>query len=421
MDARIARARARLAEFARGKPALLELFALLRKLRRRVPQPPADFAILGTSNGIGPSSFVSKITDARPGTKVQNLSVGACSSAVGLYMLDLLRPGARDGLALLDYAINDSDAAYHLWGEANAADVIGRHLPNIVGHARGQGYLPILIVMPAELAMSESLPGERIHEEFCRRENLSCINLRVLLQLALSKGASLAALMRDSWHLSERANALFADFVLELRERVRLLPRTKSMRTISITPSRVVTAEQLFRRGSLVSRTSTLRSGWYGRLLPGEKLVVPVGEHERIAGVMINVGRPGGTIAIRGSNGEAIKSLTFAWSDHKPELFFSVLVDVAQSIAGGRQGIAIEIVSDDCTPTEPTIHGHPSPPVRDREIEIEGVLVTSLEKSDFTLSSTDYQGLPLELAELPEARRLLAALTALPSPAIETA
>ena len=70
--------------------------------------------VLGTSNSIGATSYAEK-TAAKLGAKITNLSVGASSSNLGLYQLDKIAP-VRRGVAFIDFAINDNDAGWNLWG-----------------------------------------------------------------------------------------------------------------------------------------------------------------------------------------------------------------------------------------------------------------------------------------------------------------
>jgi hypothetical protein len=384
-------------------------FAWFRRLLHR---SPCDVVVLGTSNCIGPLSFVTKIAGMKE-VLVRNLAVGASSSTTGLYMLDQIPP-TKGGLGILDYWINDNDAAYNLWGETNARQVIAANLRTLGNRLRALGYLPILAILPAELAV-DALLGERLHDAFCRQENLNFVNVRSMVRKALDAGADETALMRDNWHMSERANDLFAGFIGEFLDRLPTMPARKSRRVSSVLSSRMVAADRLFAQSALVERSSSLRSKYYGQLAKGAVINVPLAEDERIAALMVNAGAMGGTIAIRGRNAEAVKNLTFEWSNHKPEMFFSLLVDVAQPILGGQGGVTIEIIPDERMPTERTIHGRPAPPGRDGEVEIEGILVTSAIEAEFSFAATGYRGLPLDLGELPEGRRLFEALVGLRS------
>jgi hypothetical protein len=384
----------------------------LRRLRRLLHRSPSDVVILGTSNCIGPRSFVNKLAGTKE-TVVRNLSVGASSSTAGLYMLDLVPPTGR-GLSLLDYAINDNDAAHNLWGETNGRQVIAANLRTLSNRLRSLGYFPILAILPTELKVEPFL-GEVLHDAFCRQENLNFVNVRSMVRRALHSGADETALMRDDWHMTERASELFAGFVNAFLDRLRTMPARKSRRVSSALSGRIVPAEQLFPRGALVKRTSSLRSEYYGRLAKGAVINVPLAVDERVAALMVNAGAKGGTIAIRGRNAEAIKNLTFEWSNYKPEMFFSLLVDVAQPIIGGEGGVTIEIVPDERMPTEPTIHGRPAPPGRDGEVEVEGILVTSAIEAECSVAAANYRGLPLDLGELPEGGRLFEALVGLRS------
>ena len=410
---------ASLASFSRAKAALDVAICGMPgrtidfvRRRQRVHQPPPSVVVLGTSNCIGPRSFVYKLAGSKEAV-VRNLSVGASSSTAGLYMLDLVAP-TTSGLGILDYAINDSDAAHNLWGEKESRHVIAANVRTISYRLRARGYFPIVAMMPAEL-MVEPLLGERLYEACCRQNYLNFINLRHMFRMAIRAGVGETALMRDNWHMAERPSELFAGFLGELLVRLSVMPVRKSRRISSALSTRIVPAERLFPPGALVKRSTSLRSEYYGKLAKGSVLNVPIGEGERVAGLMVNVGAKGGTVAIRGSNAQVVKSLTFDWSNHQPEVFFSLLVDIAKPIIGGADCVTIEIVPDEMTPTERTIHGRPAPPGRDGEVEIEGILITSEREADCSFAMTSYCGLPLDLRELPEADRLFAALVGLHS------
>jgi hypothetical protein len=104
-----------------------------RRLFRR-PALIANLVVLGTSNCIGPHSFVTRIRRG-PQTADRNLSIGASASSVGLYLADLIPPTDR-GVALLDYTINDNDAGSNLWGEAIAGEAIGANLRTLANRLR---------------------------------------------------------------------------------------------------------------------------------------------------------------------------------------------------------------------------------------------------------------------------------------------
>jgi hypothetical protein len=124
---------------------------------------------------------------------------------------------------------------------------------------------------------------------------------------------------------------------------------------------------------------------------------------------MINVGAPGGTIAIRGGDTVVVKSMTIYWDKKRPELFGSIMIDFAHPLPGG-QGLSLHILGVDAVPTERTIHAKPILQNRYGAIEIEGVLLTRRERTEFNYSAPVYDWMPLDLAELPEVRQLVARL-----------
>jgi hypothetical protein len=73
----------------------------------------------------------------------------------------------------------------------------------------------------------------------------------------------------------------------------------------------------------------------------------------------------------------------------------------------------MQMVGPDAVPTEPTIHSKPTLPGRYGELEIEGVLLTRCDETQYNFSGPAYDWMPLDLGELPEARRLVDRLTRL--------
>src|SRR5689334_2135495 len=96
---------------------------------------------LGTSNCIGADSFVEQLR-AQANITLQNLSVGACSSNLGLYQLKEIRRAMR-GIGVIDFAINDSDAGLNLWGTSRGGKIISDNISTIASHLRSNDYLPI--------------------------------------------------------------------------------------------------------------------------------------------------------------------------------------------------------------------------------------------------------------------------------------
>ncbi len=203
--------------------------------------------------------------------------------------------------------------------------------------------------------------------------------------------------MRDDWHVSEPAAYLIAGFVGEIFDRVQTTS-IKSFRRISSLKVRVLPADDVFPPETLVQRAShfaLLFTAGFGRALP-------VGRDEQVAGIMVNVGAPGGSLRIQGPDGAVVKSLTFKWSGQEPSVYFSLLADLARPVRGGPDYVTVEIVRDDIPPTEATVHGVPPPKKRDSEIEIEGVLVLSTQEASSVESVWDCPDLPLDLSALPE-------------------
>ncbi len=171
---------------------------------------------------------------------------------------------------------------------------------------------------------------------------------------------------------------------------------------------------ELFPPERLVDRESSLRSATFGSLRTGETLRLDVTDQERIAALMINTGAKGGTVAIRGGGNEAIKALTIYWRKNQPDIYSSILVDMAAPITGGPEGVTVEIVDKDRAPSEKTLEVKPTLPGRYGEIEIEGALITRTRSEQHAFSAPSYGDLPLNLGTLPEVDPAIEALSSLP-------
>ena len=164
-----------------------------------------QLAILGTSNCVGPTSFVGRIRP-KADCAVRNLSLGACTSSLGLYAVGGLER-ADQGVALLDYADNDGHSVSSL-ATPERISTIESNIRSLAASLRGRGYLPIALILPHYITSRRRPLGERIYELICLSHQINLINLRSLFQRAIKRGASPELLMRDGAHMSERAGTL---------------------------------------------------------------------------------------------------------------------------------------------------------------------------------------------------------------------
>jgi hypothetical protein len=364
----------------------------------RDPQVDMDVLVLGNSNCVGPTSFVEKI-DAKLGVKLTNLSVGACSSTLGLYQLDKVQPVQR-GVAFIDFAINDSNTGWNLWNERHASRIIEDTIRTIGARLRSMNFLPILILLGDE----RDPLSNTLHRKICMTECINFIDLRSQMVRAMHRGASRYSLMKDNCHISAGAAEEIATFFATVVRRMNGTSVTSVPRSASILQARVIYASELFPPTALVDRGTSLRSAFHGRLAIGDSVYIPMANDERLRGLMINIGALGGTVAIRGSEAEVIKSMTAYWDAEHPEWFGSLLIDFAHPLPSCAGGLTLQMVGPHAVPTEPTIYSKPILPGRYGEIEIEGVLLTKYDKMHY--SSPAYDWMPLDLGELPEARQL---------------
>jgi glycosyltransferase involved in cell wall biosynthesis len=367
---------------------------------------------IGSSNCIGPNSFIEK-AGTIVGTRVQNLSIGACSSTLGLYQLDKIGP-VRRGVAFIDFAINDNDTASNLWNREDADRVITDNILTITARLQALNFLPILLLCASDLDLEFEPLGYAVHRAVCLKERINFIDFRGILIGAVRRGGSKAAMMRDNFHLSKSATGAVAEFLAAVIGRMNATRPARTTHFASILPSRTLGADMLFPQDALVQHESYLRTASYGRLTAGETAHLPVREAERLRAIMINAAAKGGTIAVRNSESEVIKSMTAYWSPEHPERYSALLIDFARSPPGGPAGITMQIVGSEAVPTERTIHERPVVPDRYGELEIEGVLLTGCHPVELAYSRQSYDWLPLDLGELPETHRLSDRLAAMP-------
>jgi glycosyltransferase involved in cell wall biosynthesis len=397
---------------ARRPPALMAQ-EQARRSPAAVTRGMPDLVVLGTSNCVGPNSFIEKVA-ARTGARVRNLSVGACSSGCGVYQLDKVE-AVRNGVALIDFAINDNDAGWNLWGSQRAPGIVEANITTMVARLRALNFLPILLISASDFHRRGEPFGHALHREICIKEQINFIDMRRIVLGAIEQGVPRDILMRDDCHLSDDAGEALSEFLAAiLRGRSANSSNFVAQYSASMRPSRVVYASEIFPPAGLVDRGSALRAAQYGRIVRGEAVHIPVGAGERLSGVMINNGAKGAMVALRSGDREVIKSMTAYWNPENPDEYCAMFVDIAQPLRGRPAGVTIEIVDADAVPTEPTLHAKSGLPGRYGEIEIEGVLLVGEDASQITYAGPQFDG-PLDLSELPDALRLRDRLASQPA------
>jgi SAM-dependent methyltransferase len=371
-----------------------------------------DLLVLGTSNCVISDSFVDSIRP-RTGITLRNLSLGACTSSLGLYMLSEVPPVSR-GVALIDYGLIDG-WALSVWGALFGAQ-LERNLKTLMMRLRSLGYTPLVLLAASDIDADYKPVQDRVYEAVCAAAGVSIINLRIILRRALFEGATVSALMRDGSHLSAAAGAVLGELLSALIDRMAASRPAMAEIVSEVIATRVVPSAELFSADRLVTHESSLRRATCGRLRTGDVLRVPARQNERIGAILLNTGAKGGIVAIRGAAGEVIKSLTSYWHEADPEAFSSYIVDILAPVTGGDAGIAIEIVDKDWTPTETTLMNRRILPGRYGEIEIEGILLCGTEASTEKAVVPVYDWLPLDIAAMPEASLMVTALARLRPP-----
>lgn len=356
--------------------------------------------VLGSSNCIGPASFVEKL-GTKIGTKPINLSVGACSSTLGLYQLDKIPPVER-GVAFIDFSINDPDVGWNLWKESDGASIIADNIRTIIARLRAMKFFPILVF----LGDAQDPYGSALHREICKAEQVSFLDVRNLLDQALRLDVSRASLMKDDYHISAAVAEEVAATLAAILARMNESEVEYVSRSATILQARVLEAWELFSPSDLIDRGSSLRSALYGRLTMGNSLRVHLAQDEYLRAIMINVGAPGGTVAIRDDKAAIVKSMTVYWDEKQPDSFGSILIDFAHPLPGGTGVLVMQMLGVDAIPTERTIHVKPMLAGRYGVIEIEGMLLSRQDRLEFNHTAPVYNWMPLDLAELPEVRQL---------------
>jgi hypothetical protein len=369
-----------------------------------------QMVVLGTSNCIGPDSFVEQLC-AQTSIKLRNLSIGACSSNLGLYQLNEIRPTVR-GIGVIDFAINDSDTGLNLWGASNAGKIISDNIRTIAIHLRSNDYLPVVMIAPADLNQEMELFAETLHREICFQESINFINIREMFRSILRPGARQTNLMRDEYHMSRNAAAIVAKFFSRLIDEMRRSTPLLTTRVATVTASEVIPAQKIFARNALVERGSTLRKALHGQLHAGDVIRIPARYCDRVTALMINSAAKGAMVAFRGSENKLVKQMTAYGHAERPDHYSALLVDIGETIRGGDDGVTVGIVPRDAIPTEPTIHAHPNihGQYGDGEVEIEGILLTSIYNKEIRFIDARYDWMPIDLGHLSLARQMLGEL-----------
>ena len=153
-------------------------------------------------------------------------------------------------------------------------------------------FMPILLVSASALDLKSEPYGDALHREICAAERINFIDMRRLVLGAIERGASRRALMRDEYHISERASDEVATFLAAVVKRMSAKSFATVPQSASILRAKVAYARELFSRAALVDRGASLRSALHGRLAIGDTLHIPMRDNEHLRGIIIDVVRP---------------------------------------------------------------------------------------------------------------------------------
>lgn len=324
---------------------------------------------LGTSNCITHGSFVPH-AGAALGELVRNLSIGASSSAVGLYYLDRMIIADKDPV-ILDYAINDSG---YISAGLKSDDAVTSYLGTIVARIRKAGGIPILLIVPSYAGLNKPSVGEEVHLQFCEANCIHYLNTARLFREALAMGCPRDILMRDESHMSATVTPVIGELISEAVQALRAAetePVSAESRDWRV---RVIKAESLVPPDRLIEHASSFYKAPFLVLRSAERLTLNINATEMLVGVMANTGALGGNLRLVGDR-TIVKSMTIYWDAARPDWFTSIMVDLVEPLRGSPSGITIELVGENMVATEGTLHHKPTLPGRYGEVQIEGFLV----------------------------------------------
>lgn len=104
----------------------------------------------------------------------------------------------------------------------------------------------------------------------------------------------------------------------------------------------------------------------------GDRINLPVGPDQEVAGLMINTGVPGGVVCFSNSTELRAKKLIMYWSEKTADRYSVMFVDLFSPISGGVDGIDVCLMNANYPVTEPMLHGRRALPDRYGCVEIEG-------------------------------------------------
>jgi hypothetical protein len=355
-----------------------------------------DVLVLGTSNCLISESFI-KYFQSYSGFQIENRSIGASSSSVGLYILETVDL-KKFAFAILDYEINDNGV---IGQNIKSIDDIKENIRSIVAITRSLGATPIVTIIPSQATLKAATQAERAHLEVCEQEGVHYLNVADFFREALSQNVvTLDLLMRDSAHMSALVTPLIGEALAKGLKTIEEAASRQTTHRTAVRKLRAVKAQSLFPENSLIERESSVYQSVYGKLQQGMRITVPVEEDECLLALMLNTGGLGANVGFSNGESSAVKSLIVYWDKKDPDWFTAICVDFKRPLPGSKAGIEVEILSPDAEATERTLHQKPFLEGRYGEVEIEGFLIGTQAKVEVDCTVTARPMLPLDLWEI---------------------
>lgn len=326
--------------------------------------------VLGTSNCIIRGSFVESLR-ALTHEAVENFSVGASPSLVGLFLLPRLQIMPGD-VVLLDYLINDSGSMAHRM--RTPADIT-LTLTTLVADIRTRGATPVMLILPTRRG-DEGIPlGERVFRATAAMNFVHVLDVARLFVEAMADGTCEDRLLSDPFHMAVAVTPVVGALVLDAVALLRRVPQQRLDLPVAAMPTRTILATDLVAAAECIVRSSSVYAGAFLTLGETGALTLPLAPGESLIGLMINTGAPGGALHLTVGDRCTVKPLTIYWDAEHPEWFTAIFVDLETPFSGDGGPVVVTLASPDAGATERTSHLRTPLPGRGGAVEIEGFLV----------------------------------------------
>ncbi|MBI3769071.1 MAG: hypothetical protein HY271_11350 [Deltaproteobacteria bacterium] len=364
--------------------------------------------VLGSSNAIGPYSFVDHLGRV-PGFEITNRSIGASTSTAGIYAL-LAEDSSAFDYVLIDYEINEEGA---LQERLRTVEEASLSLRSLIFALRARDCTPLLTIVPTTHGRDRPSGAEKLYRKICREESVHVMSIADFYRRAFRRGGAWDRMLRDPFHMAVETTPIVAEaFARAFRvlEAVRATPREWTSRVV---PMRAIPAADLVASDRRVRRASSHRSAWHAVLRRGDRLSIPVGSGERLVGLAINCGAPGAKVAFVANGARVVKRLVIYFDQARLDKFISVLVDLNQAMPGGPGGIDLEVLPANAEETERTLHQQSIVEGRYGEIEIEGFVIAASTPVLSRCIGVARPGVPCDLGGVIDSEDLVARLATL--------